>query len=317
MIVRRVRVMPANFVGIATRVVVLGGWILLTVSGLLAQKPLEEVRRSLVGDAQTTELDRRTIYFNEEEREYFVRLPRGLDSDRTYWLLVGVHGGGGNGAGRVAGSIGLWTNRLGLDAIVVTPTFDQEDADAGRFPSLGEDEFLKSIITGLRQQYLLREQILLFGYSRGGQFSHRFALQNPELVRACAPLAAGTWTTPDGRFLVDGVGEVKDPRAYVISTNAEQVGENQRTFSSRVVSVADLPAKPGAEKIPFLVMCGTLDTRIEIARAFAATLEAEGYKVQTEWPRTPHSPTEDFPMAEWDVFFRRATEFFIEVTRGE
>ncbi len=246
-----------------------------------------------------------------------MQLPVAYQPDKAYWLLVAAHGGGGNGADTRVGRYGLWAKKLGLDAVVVTPSFHQTDAVAVRFPSLGEDKFLKAVVAKLRSKHKLRDKLLLTGYSRGGQFSHRFALRNPELIFACAPQAAGTWTAPDGRFLLDIVGEVKNPAEFLVSTAGEQYRENLRTnFNERVASVAGLPAKPGANKIPFHVMCGTLDTRIEIARKFVASLESAGYSVQSAWPRSPHGPTKLAHVDEWEKFRRTAIEFFIEVTKN-
>ena len=288
----------------------------LVATALAAQDPRDEVRRLLARGDPTAERMRRTLQFNGEQREYFVQLPRDFQEDKTYWLLVAAHGGGGNGSDSRVGRYGLWADKLGLDAVVVFPTFHQTDTVPVRFPSLGEDEFLKRVIDDLQPSYRLRKKILIAGYSRGAQFSHRFTLRNPELVYACAPHASGTWTTPDGRFLVEGFGEVKDPLKFLSSTPAQDLRANLRIiFEPRVASVAVLPAKPGASDIPFMVMCGTLDSRLDIAKAFVTSLQAAGYSVETAWPRSPHGPSEVAHVAEWETFRRKAIEFFIDVTR--
>ncbi|MDE0261278.1 MAG: hypothetical protein OXJ37_02585 [Bryobacterales bacterium] len=276
----------------------------------------EEVRQLVAKGDPATKRTRATISFNGTEREYFVQLPHDYESRRTYWLLVAAHGGGGNGADSRVGRYGHWAERLGLEAIVVTPTFHQTNAAAVRFPSLGEDEFLKAVIADVKSNHKLQARILLTGYSRGGQFSHRFALQNPRLVFACAPQAAGSWTTPDGRFLMEGRGEIRNPSKALASMAPSDLQERWRAnFDPRAVApVAGLPAKPGAERIPFHVMCGTLDTRYEIALDFVASLKDSGYEVTTEWPRSPHGPTEPGHVEEWEKFRRRAIEFFLEVT---
>ena len=128
-------------------------------------------------------------------------------------------------------------------------------------------------------------------HSRGGRIAHRFALSNPEQVLAVAPIAAGTWTTPDGRFLVEGLGEVPNARAFLsnaanesrVPTNLRDLFDHQLRQSRRSKAVA------GAREIPFLVMCGTLDRRLPQAKEFVRSLEASGYQVEAEWPRTPHA----------------------------
>ena len=211
----------------------------------------------------------------------------------------------------------MMTDELGLKAIVVVPSFSNDDFLASRFPALGEGEFLDHVLDELRGEYRLRPKILLTGYSRGGQFSHRFALQNPEKVEACAPFAAGTWTTPDGRLLIDRFGEVSEPESFLsTSENATDVPERLRNlFQPRVAAVAGLAADPASKAIPFLVMNGTLDPRLPIAREFARSLAENGYSVETDWPRTPHV-CDDEPACrvEFGRYAQRAVEFFLSVT---
>ncbi len=42
-------------------------------------------------------------------RDYFVYAPAKIDPKKTYWLVVGVHGAGGNGQG--AGGLAAWARR--------------------------------------------------------------------------------------------------------------------------------------------------------------------------------------------------------------
>ena len=143
---------------------------------------------------------RQVLTFDGDEREFFVRRPHDFDAGKPYWLLVVVHGGGGNGRSFwLLDGICDAVADLRLDALIVSPSFSNVDFQASRFPALGEGAFLKAVIDALHDEFLLYKQILLVGYSRGGQFAHRFAFQNPNLVKACAAFSAGTWTTPGGR----------------------------------------------------------------------------------------------------------------------
>lgn len=291
----------------------------------------------LQAQEKTDEPIRRTLAFRGAEREYFVRLPHDFDRSKLYWLLVVVHGGGGNGRTYfIASGVSRAAAELGLDAIVVAPTFRNDDDNLSRFPVLGEGAFLERVLAELRRDYRVRPKILLTGYSRGGQFSHRFALANPEQVEAVAPFASGTWTTPDGRLLIESLGEVRNPESFLtIAQNASAVPERLRDlFESRVAGVAGFRARPGAEDIPFLVMCGTLDPRLGIAREFVRSLEALGYAVATQWPRTPHTCSDDAAPddragrepgaecrrefeAEFQKYSRGAVEFFLRVSLTE
>ena len=276
---------------------------------------------------QTEKLDelmRRTLTFRGAEREYFVKLPPGFDRSKTYWPLVTVHGGGGNGrAFFMVGAVARAVADLGLDAIVISPSFTNEDGNASRFPPLGEGAFLEEVLEELRRDYRLRAKMLLTGYSRGGQFTHRFALAHPEQVAAVAPLASGTWTTPDGRFLAEGAGEIRDARAFLSNAgNISKLPDRLRDlFEARVASVAETKALAHAREVPFLVMCGTLDPRLSIAKDFVSSLQGLGYKVDVDWPRTPHSCTDDACRkehgSEFEKYSRRTVEFFQRVARGQ
>lgn len=273
----------------------------------------------LVGaKASDTSPQLRTLEHNGAQRTYFVALPADYHPEATYWPLVMVHGGGGNaGENRYAATMRRLADEKGLPAIVIQPQFITEDKQVSRFPSLGEDAFLLAVLEKVRAEFKVHDKILLNGYSMGGQFAHRFTLTHPDLVQACAPFASGTWTTPDGRLLIEEYGEVADPKTFLsVPENTKRIPERLHDlFDPRVAGVAGLKAAPSAEHVPFLVMCGTLDTRLSIAKEFAAALKASGYSVETEWPRTPHSSgsaefTVEFEKysVEAIVFFQRCTD---------
>ena len=269
-----------------------------------------------------TSPDRRTITFRGFEREYFVYLPPRFDREKTYWLLVVM--GAVNGRNNfLANGILRAAPDNALEAIVVSPSSPDDDLNAIRFPTLGEGEFLADIITAMRTEYRLKPKILLTGYSRGAQFAHRFAFSHPDVVEAVAPLASGTWTTPDGRFLVEELGEMPAPHTFLAKTeNAAAVPVRLRNlFEPRVAAVAGSKAKTASKNIPFLVMCGTLDPRLPIAKEFVHSLETLGYHVEVEWPRTPHMcranscPTVE--QAEFQKYSRKTVEFFRRVISGQ
>ena len=258
---------------------------------------------------------RMTLNFGGKSREYFVRLPLDYDPLKSYWPLVSVHGGNGNGKTHfLAKATRQEANHQGLEAIVISPSFSNEDFQASRFPDLGEGAFLEAVLKDVRAKYPLKSKILITGYSRGGQFSHRFALRNPDQVLAAAPCASGTWTTPEGQLLVEAVGEVKDPKSYLVETkDLSQVPERLHgMFNQRVASVAGLAATKGSKRVPFLVMCGSLDPRWDIARSFADSLKRGGYQVETSWPRTPHGGRSSYEFQwESEKYAREVIRFFV------
>jgi poly(3-hydroxybutyrate) depolymerase len=265
---------------------------------------------------QMSEPIRRTLTVRGVEREFFVYLPPGFDRNITYWPLVVV------GGGFLPNRIVRHLSESRFDVIVIASSGPTGDVNATRFPVFGEAQFLQDVLREVQKDYRLRAKILLTGYSRGAQFAHRFALAFPEQVEAVAPLASGTWTTPDGRFLVEEIGEVKNARAFLSdAANAATAPERLHDlFNPQVAAVAESQAVAGAKNVPFLVMCGTLDPRQPIAREFVRSLEALGYRVSAEWPRTPHlcndpACSAEF-RAEFDKYSRSTIDFFQRVTRS-
>lgn len=260
------------------------------------------------------------ILHQGEQRAYFVQLPAGYDASETYWILVSVHGGGGNGKSHfLANGYRAAVQESGVKAIVVSPSFSNEDFQASRFPALGEGDFLKAILAELRTRHRLRKKILLSGYSRGGQFAHRFALANPDLVQAVAPFSAGTWTTPSGELLIEGLAPVEHPQAYLTNADNARLAPERLNglFTSRVAAVAGRLPHAEANQVPFLVMCGSLDSRFGIAQQFYQSMRDSGYTVEAVWPRTPHGSRNKPEFSEeFEKYVMTGMSFFERVTNG-
>ena len=253
---------------------------------------------------------RKVMTFNGVEREYFIRAPARLDPQRTYWLVAAAHGAGGNGRTFfLASGLRRYADEIGLDAIIVSPTFSAADGAAQQFPSLGEGAFLDAIVVEVRREYTVYPRFLMAGYSRGGQFAHRYCQNHPDRVAACAPMAAGTWTTPDGSLLVQGSGELASPEAAQEKAAESLVAE---ALSPRIAPVAWKRAAPGAQTVPFLVMTGTLDPRYAVGQLFADKLKSAGFRVEVSWPVTNHTSNEA-TRTEFERYAREAAAFFAKV----
>jgi len=268
---------------------------------------------STAASAEEVVFEPRTLDHQGESRTYYCGLPSDFDGERNYWPLVFVYGGGGNaGTNPKAVALRRTADDAQLPAILIVPEFSTEDKQISRFPALGEGEFLTAVLRHAGAEFRLQPKILLTGHSMGGQFSHRFALANPELVQACAAFSAGTWTTPDGRLLIEDYGEVREPAKFLSRPeNRSAVPERLHDlFDARTAEVAGLPAHPNAVQVPFLVMCGTLDSRYGIAVEFANSLTKSGFQVETEWPATPHNDSSGKYQAEFAKFPAHAIRFF-------
>ncbi len=109
--------------------------------------------------------------------------------------IVGVHGTGGSGRDTqrlLKTPIERWFRQ---DALLVCPTFETPyqyllpDADSRLIMRLDR----------LNKKHRLNDRMLMYGFSGGAQFCHRFAMRHPHRVAACVALAAGCWTDPDGQ----------------------------------------------------------------------------------------------------------------------
>jgi predicted esterase len=126
----------------------------------------------------------------------FVYTPDPIDPEKTYQLVVGVHGAGGRGNG--AAGMKDWAKRG--DVIVIGPSFETK----GERPYQNGDgvhaEKLIDLFEGLKKEHKLRDKMFLHGFSGGSQFTHRFAMLHPKLVCGVSAHSGGTWAT-------DGYGE--------------------------------------------------------------------------------------------------------------
>ncbi len=121
-------------------------------------------------------------------REYYVYTPDKIDPDRTYWLVVGVHGYRGKGKG--AGGIANWTSKG--NCIVVGPTFPSEGY---QYLHKESDKQLLGVFKELHDKYTLHKKMFIHGYSGGSQFASRFVMKHSQYVIGCGAHSGGTWPT--------------------------------------------------------------------------------------------------------------------------
>lgn len=120
-------------------------------------------------------------------------------------VLVILHGMGGNGPDLSAPWLAAADER---GWIIVAPTFkygDWHDPDVIRSEDKRLSEELAGILTELpfTVDRPVADKALVFGFSRGAQLAHRFALLNPERIQAVAALAAGSYTLPDTEMWIN------------------------------------------------------------------------------------------------------------------
>jgi poly(3-hydroxybutyrate) depolymerase len=130
---------------------------------------------------------------SDPSQEYYLYLPANFDPAKRYWLFVGVHGLGGNGKGAMGWSSFAEEGQC----IVVGPSF----TGTYQFPANGSGagKGMLGIFKELSHEYKLYPKAFLTGFSAGAQFVHRFTLENPQLVVACAAHSAGSWGMPNAK----------------------------------------------------------------------------------------------------------------------
>jgi dienelactone hydrolase len=166
----------------------------------------------------------------------------------------------------------------GLGVAVIVPDWESEAPDGGRAHLLASVDFAR----GLARQQPARlvagrdGEFVLAGWSRGGRMAASLAL-NPE--------TAGGWR----------------PSAVVCLAG----GFHRETVMSPAGNgpIADI-ARAAAKPVPFHLVHGTRDTRVDIrqSRDFAAAAASHGWPVRLAEPDTDHA---GIVMTEWDAASRR------------
>lgn len=172
------------------------------------------------------------------------------------------------------------------------------------------DRVLIGIIDEIADRYEVNGgKVLMFGFSGGAHFTHRFTILHPERIRAASVGAPGAVTLIDPqRPWWVGTSDVEkrfgvliDPRAYQGLPMHFVVG-GADTETWEITRLADDPYyMPGCNN--------SGATRIDRIRTLAASFEQAGAKVRLEI--VPGKTHDEGPMA------RRAREFFHDVLAGE
>jgi poly(3-hydroxybutyrate) depolymerase len=116
-------------------------------------------------------------------------VPRRVDPKKTYWLVVGVHGLGGDGRG--AAGLAAWADQK--DVLVLGPTF----VDGYQGGNDVHEAKLLDLVKQVGERHRLHDRIFLHGFSAGAQFAHRFSLRNPTRVAGVSAHSGGSWDKPN------------------------------------------------------------------------------------------------------------------------
>jgi polyhydroxybutyrate depolymerase len=121
-------------------------------------------------------------------RQTLVYVPASYDADVAHAIVIGFHGGGGNGEGFRAGSGAIEAEMDG--AIFVYPSGPDGVWNAEVYD--GNFDFLRATLEVLFEDYCVdTEAVFAFGFSWGGWAVTQLACSAPELVAGVAAIAGG------------------------------------------------------------------------------------------------------------------------------
>ncbi len=242
----------------------------IAISPTLASRPLS---RSRVRPAITTSpaLDGLSL---------LIHLPPNAQERQPLRLVIALHGMGGHGTD-FAQALLAETDRDGW--VVVAPTIPYNEDYMNPARLIEEDVHYSDLLANLvgsmpqRLGLKLRQHALLYGFSRGAQLAHRFALLHPEYVETVATISAGSYTMPEEKAKTASGLQVL-PFPYGIGDLESRIGrpvdwENLRRVSFWI-AVGDKDNRVGDVSRAFDPYCG--NTRIERARAFDKALKSTG-----------------------------------------
>jgi poly(3-hydroxybutyrate) depolymerase len=141
----------------------------------------------------------------DQRFSYCMYVPRDYDelADDTYPLFVVVHGSLRNAEG-YRDRLADWAEQQ--QCIVLAPLFPNSIIEPGeannykeiRFHDIRFDHILLGMIDEVAETYRVQnERFMLYGYSGGGQFAHRFYYLHPQRLRAVSIGAPGAVTLLD------------------------------------------------------------------------------------------------------------------------
>ncbi|MEK7786503.1 MAG: hypothetical protein AAB658_13930, partial [Chloroflexota bacterium] len=191
-----------------------------------------------------------------EISDLYVHLPPDATLKQPLRVVIALHGVGTRGD-VFAQSLIADADRNGW--LLIAPTFPYRDHMNPRVlleDDLQYSRLLYNTLVALprRVGFRLRQHALLYGFSRGGQLAHRFALFYPDRVETVVTISAGTYTLPTEKRSAENGGQFL-PLPYGIGDYAEKV---DHTFDAK-----------GFGKISFWIAVGGSDDRMsDVPRQF-------------------------------------------------
>ncbi len=237
----------------------------------------------------------RTFPFGEYN--LFIHTPPDAPRREPLVVVLALHGMGGHGDAFASGLLAE-ADRSGW--LVVAPTLPY--GDYMNPATLAEDDILLSqmLVATLdalpsRLGLKLQPSVMVYGFSRGAQLAHRFALFFPERVKAVVAISAGTYTLPADKGMTPS-GPQPLPLPYGVADVEKRLNRpvNLERFKKIPFFIEVGEQDTRASDVPrqFDVLVGT--TRVERAKAFHQALQSLGMMCQLVIvPNTGHEVTSE------------------------
>lgn len=237
----------------------------------------------------------RTGVRSSESVDLFLHLPPDPAMQEPLRVLIVLHGMGQRGD--------VFAQNLIVDAdrnhwLLVAPTLPYRDVmDPVK---LSEDDLrfawvLRDMLDNLPKKLglKLQRQAMVFGYSRGAQLAHRFALFYPERVDTVASISAGSYTLPTEKRTNEKGTQIL-PLPYGVGDLEQHLGRALDGEQLKSVSfwLAVGSNDNRVDDVPRAFDQYVGKTRLDRARAFQNALLTLGVKVRLiVFPNTGHEIT--------------------------
>ncbi|MBN9387769.1 MAG: hypothetical protein J0I20_06965 [Chloroflexi bacterium] len=220
--------------------------------------------------------------FPYADSQFYVHMPPAPQANHALQIVMAIHGMGNNGLAFGQPLIS-YADEYGFVLVAPTMKYDPNYVDPGKV--MVNDEELLPELHSLVQAlpgiigYPVNPQVMLFGFSRGAQIVHRFALFYPEQVKAVALMSAGSYTLPYQSFKSGNGGSDTALRfPYGISDLAKITGHNfdLQTFRKVPFWIGVGGADNATKDVPAAWNPYLGQTRVERATRFYQALQKSG-----------------------------------------
>ena len=232
-----------------------------------------------------------------------VFVPYGFSHQQSLQVLVAMHGMYSNGLVFSQGLLGFaQQNRL----VVIAPTFNYNPDYKSSSIVAAEDSIFTRKLNQMTSEFSkrmhlrLKSKLLLYGFSRGAQLAHHYAMLYPQTTLGVVAISAGTYTLPLATF--------KDaPLNFPFGI------ENMKAYGPAAFDWTTFA------NVPFWIAVGGNDTdpsvvsrawdayegtnRLERAQSFYDALKQKAMHAQlTIFPHTGHQVTDAMNLAATNFF---------------